>query len=80
MSSSPSSTATRTEKAGPRSRGRDSFPAQGRAGPDTSLDLEPRDWKERMTRAEKIKDDRVPFAASGMAYYFFLAMVPDRLS
>jgi membrane protein len=50
---------------------------QGRAGPDTPLELEPGDWKSTVKRAIKeVKDDRVPLAAAGMAYYFFLAVVP----
>jgi membrane protein len=54
-------------------------PAQGtdRPGPDTPLELEPGDWKSTTKRALKeVKDDRVPLAAAGMAYYFFLAIVP----
>jgi membrane protein len=54
-------------------------PAQGRdrPGPDTPLELEPGDWKSTIKRAVKeVKDDRVPLAAAGMAYYFFLAVVP----
>lgn len=54
-------------------------PAQGsdRPGPDTPLELEPGDWRSTIKRAIKeVKDDRVPLAAAGMAYYFFLAVVP----
>jgi membrane protein len=54
-------------------------PAQGRGrpGPDTPLELEPGDWKSTTKRALKeVKDDRVPLAAAGMAYYFFLAIIP----
>ena len=54
-------------------------PAQGRdrPGPDTPLELEPGDWKSTTKRALKeVKDDRVPLAAAGMAYYFFLAIIP----
>jgi membrane protein len=49
----------------------------GEPGPDTPLDLEPPDWRATVRRTLKeIKDDRVPLAAAGMAYYFFLALVP----
>ncbi|HYI44825.1 MAG TPA: YihY/virulence factor BrkB family protein [Actinomycetota bacterium] len=45
--------------------------------PDTPLDLEKRDWKASVKRAVKeIKQDRIPFIAAGMAYYFFLAIFP----
>lgn len=47
------------------------------AGPDTPLDLAASDWKSTATRTLKeIKDDRITFAAAGMAYYFFLAVFP----
>lgn len=46
-------------------------------GPDSPLDLEPRDLKQTLKRtAKEIKDDRITFAAAGMAYYFFLAIFP----
>lgn len=45
--------------------------------PDTPLELEPGDWKATAKRAlREIKEDRVPFAAAGMAFYFFLAIFP----
>ena len=55
------------------------IPAQrdGGAGPDTPLDLGASDWKSTAKRTLKeIKDDRITFAAAGMAYYFFLAVFP----
>jgi membrane protein len=46
-------------------------------GPDSPLDLQPRDWKATAKRTLKeIKDDRVTLVAAGMAYYFFLAIFP----
>ena len=48
-------------------------------GPDleSPLDLDATGWKQTARRALKeIKDDRLPFAAAGMAYYFFLAIFP----
>lgn len=46
-------------------------------GPDSPLDLQPRDWKSTAKRTLKeIKDDRVTLVAAGMAYYFFLAIFP----
>ncbi len=60
-------------------RTRDAIPAQksGEPGPDSPLDLEPTDWKATLKRTLKeIKEDRVTLAAAGMAYYFFLALVP----
>ena len=46
-------------------------------GPDSPLDLQPRDWKmtAKHTLAE-IRDDRATLIAAGMAYYFFLAIFP----
>jgi membrane protein len=72
-----SSTATRVREADAEPEGQIPPQRKGEPGLDTPLDLEPRDWKATITRAVKeIKDDRVPFAAAGMAYYFFLALVP----
>jgi membrane protein len=49
----------------------------GGPGPDTPLELEGRDWKSTVKRTVKeVRDDRVPFAAAGLAYYFFLAIFP----
>ena len=49
----------------------------GDAGPDSPLELEAADWKVTLKRTLKeIKDDRIPFAAAAMAYYFFLAIFP----
>ena len=49
----------------------------GGPGPDTPLDLHSGDWKSIAKRTLKeIKDDRLTFAAAGMAYYFFLAVFP----
>jgi membrane protein len=49
----------------------------GGPGPDSPLDLQASDWKSTARRTLKeIKDDRVTFAAAGMAYYFFLAVFP----
>ena len=48
-------------------------------GPDleSPLDLDATGWKQTARRALKeVKDDRLPFAAAGMAYYFFLAIFP----
>jgi membrane protein len=55
------------------------IPPQGAdaPGPDTPLDLEAPDWKATLKRTVKeIKEDRVTLVAAGMAYYFFLALVP----
>jgi membrane protein len=55
------------------------IPAQrsGDPGPDSPLELESTDWKATLKRTMKeIKDDRVTLAAAGMAYYFFLALIP----
>lgn len=49
----------------------------GGPGPDSPLDLRASDWKSTAKRTLKeIKDDRITFAAAGMAYYFFLAVFP----
>ena len=49
----------------------------GDAGPDSPLELDQGDWKVTLKRTLKeIKDDRIPFAAAAMAYYFFLAIFP----
>jgi membrane protein len=48
-------------------------------GPDveTPLDLDKGDWRATAKRTlREIKDDRIPFAAAGMAFYFFLAIFP----
>ena len=43
----------------------------------TPLQLEASEWKATVKRtAKEIKEDRVPFAAAGMAFYFFLAIFP----
>jgi membrane protein len=43
----------------------------------TPLELEASEWKATVKRtAKEIKEDRVPFAAAGMAFYFFLAIFP----
>jgi membrane protein len=43
----------------------------------TPLELEASEWKATIKRTvREIKEDRVPFAAAGMAYYFFLAIFP----
>jgi membrane protein len=77
MSPPRSSAVTRVQNADAEPEGPIPPQRKGEPGPDTPLDLGPRDWKATITRAVKeIKDDRVPFAAAGMAYYFFLAMVP----
>ncbi|MEA2485845.1 MAG: rane protein [Actinomycetota bacterium] len=58
---------------------REPVPSQtsGGPGPDSPLDLQPRDWKSTGKRTLKeIKDDRVTLVAAGMAYYFFLAIFP----
>jgi membrane protein len=58
---------------------REPVPSQksGGPGPDSPLDLQPRDWKSTGKRTLKeIKDDRVTLIAAGMAYYFFLAIFP----
>jgi membrane protein len=44
---------------------------------DTPLDLDKDDWRATAKRTlREIKDDRIPFAAAGMAFYFFLAIFP----
>jgi membrane protein len=51
----------------------------GRVAPSaqTPLDLDRGDWRSTAKRAlREVKDDRVPFAAAGMAFYFFLAIFP----
>jgi membrane protein len=46
-------------------------------GPDSPLDLQPRDWKMTAKRTfAEIRDDRATLIAAGMAYYFFLAIFP----
>jgi membrane protein len=58
---------------------REPVPSQtsGGTGPDSPLQLQPRDWKSTAKRTLKeIKDDRVTLIAAGMAYYFFLAIFP----
>jgi membrane protein len=53
------------------------------AAPDaeTPLDLDRGDWKATTKRAiTEIKDDRIPFAAAGMAFYFFLAIFPAMIA
>jgi membrane protein len=45
--------------------------------PDTPLDLGSRAWSQTAKRTLiEIRDDRVTFAAAGMAFYFFLAIFP----
>lgn len=59
--------------------GRDNIAVQreGGPGPDSPLELEPRDWKATVKRTLKeIKEDRLTLVAAGMAYYFFLAIFP----
>jgi hypothetical protein len=69
MSPSRSMAATRVQKADAEPEGPIPPQRKGEPGPDTPLDLGPRDWKATITRAIKeIKDDRVPFAAAGMAF------------
>lgn len=49
----------------------------GAPGPDSPLELPPRDWKATVTRTlNEIKEDRITLAAAGMAFYFFLALFP----
>jgi membrane protein len=44
---------------------------------DDPLDLDAGDWRATAKRTvREIKDDRIPFAAAGMAFYFFLAIFP----
>jgi membrane protein len=51
--------------------------SKGQPGPETPLDLETTDWRITLKRTvNEIKSDRVPLAAAGMAYYFFLAIFP----
>jgi membrane protein len=46
-------------------------------GPDSPLQLQPRDLKSTAKRTLKeIRDDRATLVAAGMAYYFFLAIFP----
>ena len=53
----------------------------GGPGPDSPLDLRASDWKSTAKRTLKeIKDDRITFAAAGMAYYFFLAVFPTLIA
>jgi membrane protein len=48
---------------------------------ETPLDLDRGDWKATTKRAvTEIKDDRIPFAAAGMAFYFFLAIFPAMIA
>jgi membrane protein len=45
--------------------------------PNDPLDLDAGDWRATAKRTlREIKDDRIPFAAAGMAFYFFLAIFP----
>jgi membrane protein len=49
--------------------------------PDTPLELDSGDWKATVKRTvREIKDDRIPFAAAGMAFYFFLAIFPAMIA
>jgi membrane protein len=49
----------------------------GAPADQTPLELEPAEWRATARRTLKeIKDDRITFAAAGMAYYFFLAIFP----
>lgn len=51
------------------------------ATPDDPLDLDAGDWRATSKRTiREIKDDRIPFAAAGMAFYFFLAIFPALLA
>jgi membrane protein len=60
-----------------RGPGTEGSPTRAPESPDTPLDLEAPDWRATLKRTLKeIKDDRVPLVAAGMAYYFFLAIVP----
>jgi membrane protein len=44
---------------------------------DDPLDLDAGDWRATGKRTvREIRDDRAPFAAAGMAFYFFLAIFP----
>jgi membrane protein len=61
------------------SKAREEIPTQraGEPGPESPLELGPQDWKATAKRTvQEIKDDRIPFAAAAMAYYFFLAIFP----
>ena len=50
---------------------------EGTPGPDSPLELDPKDWKASIKyMASSIQDDRITMAAAGMAYYFFLAVFP----
>jgi membrane protein len=61
--------------AAPRPDGRRAEQVPG--APDDPLDLDRNDWRSTVKRTmREIKDDRVPFAAAGMAFYFFLAIFP----
>jgi membrane protein len=51
----------------------------GRRAPvaDDPLDLDAGDWRATAKRTvREVRDDRAPFAAAGMAFYFFLAIFP----
>ncbi|HEX2118233.1 MAG TPA: YihY/virulence factor BrkB family protein [Acidimicrobiales bacterium] len=49
----------------------------GGPGPDSPLELGPRDWKESARRAAKeFKDDRATLTSAGMAFYWFLSIFP----
>lgn len=49
----------------------------GGPGPDSPLELGPRDWKASAKRAAKeFKDDRATLTSAGMAFYWFLSIFP----
>jgi membrane protein len=56
-------------------------PKRGGPSPESPLDLDAPDWKATLKRTVKeIKQDRIPMASAGMAYYLFLAIFPGLIA
>lgn len=52
-------------------------PQKGKAEPSSPLDLSKTDWKATLKRTRtELKQDRVPLAAAGLSYYWFLSIFP----
>ena len=65
----------------PKAAGSPSAPRPGEPGPDSPLELDAPDWKATLKRTIKeVKDDRIPLASAGMAFYFFLAIFPGLIA
>ena len=74
-SAPPTSQAVTTPRQGRGKSARDD--SESGSAPESPLELDAPDWKQTVKRtAKEIKDDRIPLASAGMAYYFFLAIFP----